>query len=256
MNQDRRTASRVLKAYAVGATALLAVFSLGAFRQSQNPHFKTIDVERINVVEPDGKLRMVISNRDRSPGPIAYGKPFGYPGGTRPGIIFYNDEETENGGLTFGGKTEPDGKFHQTEHLSFDQYNQDQIIVLEYNDQNGTREAGLTFSDRANVPILDLVARIDSLKKLPDGPQKTAAIRALQTEPQNGELLYAPRLFVGRDQKKDAVIDMADKLGKTRLRLRVDSLGAASLEFLDANGKVTRRISGDDTASASHGAGD
>lgn len=244
MTHDPRIPSRLLTAYAAGATALLIVFSLGAFRQAQNERFKTIDVQRINVVEPDGKLRMVISDRAESPGPIAYGKPFGYPGGSRPGIIFYNDEETENGGLTFDGKAEPDGKFHQTEHLSFDQYNQDQIIVLEYNDQNGTREAGLTFGDRANVPIMDLVARLDSIKKLPDGPQKTAALDELR-HPKNGEPLYAPRLFVGRDRQKDAVIDMADRLGKTRLRLRVDSAGVASLEFLDGNGKVTRRIAGD-----------
>jgi hypothetical protein len=39
---------------------------------------------------------MVISNRARPIGPIFRGKPFGYAGGTRPGIIFFNDENTEN----------------------------------------------------------------------------------------------------------------------------------------------------------------
>lgn len=37
-------------------------------------------------MEPDGKLRMVLANRPRSIGPIDKGIPFGYPGGTRPGI--------------------------------------------------------------------------------------------------------------------------------------------------------------------------
>ena len=103
---------RFLKGYAFGATSLIIVLSILAFRRSDNPHFKEIDVQRINVREPDGKLRMVISNSTLSPGPIAYGKPFGYPGGSRPGIIFYNDEETENGGLTFGGKRDEIGRAH------------------------------------------------------------------------------------------------------------------------------------------------
>lgn len=37
---------------------------------------KSITVERINVVEPNGKLRMVISNKNMSPGNFYYGKEF------------------------------------------------------------------------------------------------------------------------------------------------------------------------------------
>jgi hypothetical protein len=47
---------------------------------------------------------------------------------------------------------------------------------------------------------------------------------------------------VGRDPSRSAVIDLADPLGRPRLRLRVDSLGMPSLEFLDANGQVTARL--------------
>jgi hypothetical protein len=35
------------------------------FTQTQKQKFAEIDVERINIVEKDGKLRMVISNQDR-----------------------------------------------------------------------------------------------------------------------------------------------------------------------------------------------
>ena len=47
---------------------------------------------------------MVLSNRVRSPAPMYKGKPFAYQGGTRAGVIFYDDEGSENGGLTFRGK--------------------------------------------------------------------------------------------------------------------------------------------------------
>src|SRR5215467_5493007 len=111
---------RWLKLYALTSTAAFVVLALAAFQRpptSQKTKFEEIDVERINVVEKDGKLRLVISNRDRSPGPIAYGKPFGYPGGSRPGMIFFNDEGSENGGLTFSGKQGADGKFASTVHM-------------------------------------------------------------------------------------------------------------------------------------------
>src|SRR5688572_33337543 len=121
MDPQVRRELRILKGYAIVITLLLGTISVTAFRQSsQKQRFTEIDVERINVVEPNGNLRMVISNRERSIGPIYKGKPFGYPGGTRPGIIFFNDEGTENGGLTFTGRRLPDGRVQAGTHMSFD----------------------------------------------------------------------------------------------------------------------------------------
>jgi len=183
----------------------------------------------------------VISNRARSIGPIFRGRPFGYPGGTRPGIIFFNDEGTENGGLTFTGKREANGSYRSTGHLSFDQYEQDQVVYLQYIDDNGRRRMGLTVADRADVSIYDWVLQRDSINRMPEGPAKAAAMQRL-TAPRNGRPLFAQRAFVGRDPAKNAVLNLADAQGKTRLRLVVDSLGAARIEFLDANGAVSRSI--------------
>jgi hypothetical protein len=94
--------TRLLAAGAIGAIALV---SLAAFKSSaQKTRFDEIDVERINVVERDGRVRMVIANRERSPGPLFKGKPFGYPGGTRAGLIFYDDEGTEDGVSSSAGR--------------------------------------------------------------------------------------------------------------------------------------------------------
>ncbi len=58
---------RVLKIYAAIATLACAVFCLSAFvLQTKKQKFEEIDVERINIVEKDGKLRMVISRRRAS----------------------------------------------------------------------------------------------------------------------------------------------------------------------------------------------
>ncbi|HPV75341.1 MAG TPA: hypothetical protein PLX31_10605 [Gemmatimonadaceae bacterium] len=234
---------RMLKGYAVVTSACLLILALGAFRQPQQAkaRFAELDVERINIVEPDGKLRMVLSNRPRSIGPIYKGKPFGYAGGSRPGIIFFNDEGTENGGLTFDGKTGPDGKYRASSGFSFDQFNQDQILYFQYNDDNGVRRTGFTIADRANADIYDMVVERDSIMKLPEGAVRNEALQKWAA-PRNGVPLMAQRIFVGRDPARNAIINLSDPNGKPRLRLKVDSLGAASLEFLDATGTVTSRI--------------
>lgn len=241
-NQIRREL-RILKGYAIVVTLLLGTLSLAAFRQgSQKQKFTEIDVERINVVEKDGKLRMVISNRDRSIGPIYKGKPFGYPGGSRPGIIFFNDEGTENGGLTFTGKREADGTYRASSGFSFDQFNQDQVVYLQYNDNNGRRNMGLTVADRIDMDIYDLVAERDSIEKaFPPGPARDSALRKW-AQPRNGVPIAAPRVYVGRDVNKAALVTLSDRTGKPRIRMAVDSLGSASLEFLDEAGRVTSRL--------------
>src|SRR4029434_8576113 len=63
---------RLLKAYAFIATLLLCVLLFAGFIQAnQKNKFAEIDVERINIVEKDGRLKMVISNSERQhPGVI------------------------------------------------------------------------------------------------------------------------------------------------------------------------------------------
>src|SRR5258707_14527696 len=94
---------RLLGAYAVTATVVLRVLVLAAFsRLGQKTRFEEIDVERINVVEKDGTLRLVISNKARAPDAVVSGKTYPRGGGNRPGFIFCNDEGNETGRLIYG----------------------------------------------------------------------------------------------------------------------------------------------------------
>jgi len=242
MSDPIRRELRLLKGYALVVTALLGTLSIAAFRQSaQKVRFTEIDVERINIIEPDGKLRMVISNRPRSIGPIYKGKPFGYPGGTRPGVIFFNDEGTENGGLTFTGRRRDDGTYSSSVGMSFDQFNQDETLTLRYSDENGRKTSAITIAERDERDIYDLIMQRDSINKLTDTTARSEALRRLMG-PRNGVPLAAPRVYLGRDRSRAAVLNLFDPNGRPRLRLKVDSLGAASVEFLDEQGAVTARL--------------
>jgi hypothetical protein len=244
MNEEIRTEirrqTRFLRGYALFMTAAVGILALAAFQAqpAQKTKFVEIDVERINIVEPDGKLRMVFSNRPRSIGPIYKGKPFGYAGGTRPGMIFFNDEGSENGGMTLTGSRDAQGRYRASASWSFDQYDQDQILTLQYGDNNGRRTTGLQISDRADINIYDLVMKRDTIMAMTDTAARRVALAALMA-PRNGVPLAATRLYAGRDINKNAVVNLFDPQGKIRMRMRVDSLGRASLDFLDETGKVT-----------------
>lgn len=230
-----------LKLYAGVLTLLLITIGLFAFTGNRQSNFKEISVERINVLESNGQLRMVIANKKRSPENLSYGKPFTPPiaGGNRPGLIFYNDEGTENGGLIFTGGRDSSGKYQAFGHFSFDQYNQNQVLYLSYNDENGKQNTGLHIDDWQTSPSFnDWRAQYKKVQKLPDSPEKDGLIQKLM-EPQKGERAYAKRVFVGKDDSKTAMVILSDRMGKPRLQLLVDSIGTAKINFVDENGKVT-----------------
>lgn len=225
---------------------LLAVCIFAITGKNTNGHFKEITVERINVTEPNGQPRLVISNKERSPEVLMYGK--GYkppiPGHNRPGIIFYNDEGTENGGLIFMGHTGKDGKYSATGHFSFDQYNQNQVLYLQYADENGMQTTGLHIDDwQQTPPFWQFRAAYKNAQKLPDGKEKDSILKQL-TEPKQGQHAFAQRVFVGKDKHKTAMVILADRTGAPRLQLLVDSNGNPKLNFLDKDGHITYSLPG------------
>ena len=92
----------VLLIYSGVLTVVLCVVLLSGASSRKKTSFDEIDVKRINLVEPDGTIRMVISNRADFPGLIVKGKEYPHDRQTA-GMLFFDDEGTENGGLIFGG---------------------------------------------------------------------------------------------------------------------------------------------------------
>ena len=244
MPSDPSRDLRFLKGYAFATTTLLVVLSLAAFREPKHPHFDEIDVGRINVVEPDGTLRLTISNKAKLPDPVIGGKSYPLRGGTgagAAGFIFFNDEGNENGGLIYQGARDAKG-YHASAHLTFDQFNQDETVALSYGDRSGRRQAGLTISDRPDVSIQAFAESAMVLRRLPDGPEKTRRAEQLEQYMAATGMVSAPRVYVGKEPDKSATVVLSDPKGRARLRLVVDSLGAPRIELLDDGGHVTYRI--------------
>src|SRR5258708_24541415 len=95
--------------YACAAAIALAFFAGAAFQSPQKPRFDEIDVQRINIVERDGRVRLVIANTDRQAVTTIGGKEILPDRKREAGLIFFNDEGDENGGPTAAGPTQNGG---------------------------------------------------------------------------------------------------------------------------------------------------
>lgn len=226
-----------LGVYAGVLTMAFAALVLMGAKSSSNATFDTIDVHRINVREPDGTLRMVISDMAALPGAIIRGKEYPHP---RPhaGMLFYNDEGTEQGGLIFSGTKDAKGTVSSGLSLTFDRYEQDQQLQLIGLDEDGHTVAGMQVNDVPNRPILQDMEESKKLAAMPKDAYKALMnVRA-------GENYYgAPRYYAGKSRSDNSVVMLSDAKGNARLLLKVTPKGEASIEFLDADGKVQRTLS-------------
>ncbi|SDT48846.1 hypothetical protein SAMN05444162_4542 [Paenibacillaceae bacterium GAS479] len=168
-----------------------------------------LDVEKINIVDKDGNLRMSLFNSDRIPDPIIDGKvekrTMGVPGS---GILFYNNDGDECGGLIFGSRTytaeEYDGKHagktESSASLTFDAYKGDQVTQMFFHESTiGERMYGHVLYDRPNGVVR---ARMD------------------------------------RSQDGSVGVKLSDSKGQERIRLVIDADDIPVLEFLNEKGEV------------------
>ena len=227
------TANAALLACSVAMTTALALVVFGdALGRQGKAAYDEIDVGRINVREQDGSLRVVISNQSRFPGLYFRGKEHPHPNRKTAGVLFFNEEGTENGGLTFRGR-KVDGKVTSGGHLSFDRYEQDQVVQITHDEEGERRWAGLAVNDYPDGSTdLDAWERADAM---PEGPEKVAELKRLR-ERYGGKR----RVFLGRQRDSAARLVVNDAAGHPRLLLEVAPEGAAEIRFLDAGGKVVR----------------
>src|SRR5437868_3485195 len=205
MSRSIRSQLRLLQVSLAFTILIVIALAASAFTQPSKPrNLGEITVERINVVDADGTLRLVISNKDRMhPGVIA-GRTLQRP---RPyaGILFFNNQGDEAGGVTLAGR-DANGQRGAEAGLMFDQLGQDQTIGFEYTEENGQRTAAFKVWDRPDAPLADLVEQLNGANAIQDRTEREAAvarIRAAAPKP-------AQRVFVGKTRDRVASVVLAD----------------------------------------------
>lgn len=231
-----------LRTFALGTVA--AVFFLGsvAFRKSGNQRFSEIDVERINIVEKDGTVKMVITNVERFPSgnDTLNGRPTNDTRKKRAGMLFFNEEGMECGGLIYDGQKRANGHSSGLS-LTYDQYDGDQVVQLMMQDfQQGDRRlvtGGLRFNDQVPQFTHQRVAEIsDELEELrkTDPKAMQEKLREYRKQGYGG----IQRMMLGKTGSETNGLFLFDDSGKMKAMFYVDKDNRAGLDFFDDKGEV------------------
>ncbi len=228
---------RFLEIYSGVLTAVFAISVLGGFANSRKTTFDEIDVRRINIVEPDGTLRMVISDKAEFPGSFIKGKEIARPDRQDTGMLFLNDEGTEMGGLTFGGLKDKNGTIQGDGHLSFDQYMQDQVFSIDAGQEGSKHYSLITIGERGDYSIMDAFEAKKRIDALPADQRRAEWKKFAETHPGD-----ANRIVFGRAPDASAVLKMRDNQGRDRLLIQVAVDGSPVIQFLNEEGKVASQL--------------
>lgn len=238
---------RLLIASNILLMSIVLFLFFSSFDKNKN-RFKEIDVERINVLGANGKPVLVITNGSLMPGPTINGKSYARDviDGRKymSGMIFFNELGDEVGALAYAGIKKDSTNYSAIGHLSFDQWHQNQVLALDYNDRSGNRYAGMRIWDRpVNASFDKMLDLMQAMNQAANNKNKQDSLRKLwNTAKEMGEN-GVERMFIGSRNEK-AQIELKDKKGNVRTRLYIDDNGEAKLEFLNAKGEVTTVLPG------------
>ncbi len=224
------------------AVALATVFVLtGAASPQRTASFDEITVGRINIVEPDGTKRMVIASRSQFPGDFVRGKETQRADRSNvAGMIFINDEGTENGGFIYNGKLGAGGHGEAEMSLTFDRFRQDQTLQLMHDDADGKPTTAVKINDAPDFrssSISDVRTYAIAAEKM-NPAERAAYFGRLRGE---GKLLQ-PRIFLGTTPDRASSLVLKDAQGRARMVLSVGAAGNPQIQMLDEHGAVVKTV--------------
>ena len=174
----------------------------------QSATFDTLTVQRINVVDPDGTMRLIIANNARLPGAIIRGKAYPRSINDAAGVLFLDTKGDETGGFVTTKLRDNDVAgftFDYTYQLT------DGIRMWKQESNDGTRwRTGFDIFDRR--PYTGAVESSQGVQRI-----------TLADEDQNAQLV------------------ISDAQGHARIRIGVDKNGQPRIEMLNTDGKVTNQ---------------
>lgn len=193
-----------------------------------------ITTERINIVDRNGNIRMVLSNSEQQhPGTIGG---LSFDRERQAGIIFFNEVGDENGGLIFQGDSTEAGMV-----LSYDQFADDQLMQLQYLEdvRNNERKYGLQlWRFPKQYTFVEREMRYQAI----DTMESQAAINKALKQMEADSLLSSDRLFLGQNWNDESGLFINDREGNIRIKVYVDSNDQPKIEFYDQYGTLQKSL--------------
>lgn len=229
-----------LRTFAITTVLGLLMFTSVAFKHSGNQKFGTIDVERINIVENDGTVKMVITNANHFPtaGDSINNRVY-HKRKKRAGMLFFTEDGKEAGGFIYDGAKTKNGH-NAGMSLTFDQYDGDQVMQLITTDEKvgdkRYKSGTLFFNDRGDNETKESMDRAGKeLEAIKDPNERRKKYKEYW---EKGVFGSVPRVALGQTAGKQNGLFLFDNNGKPRAKFAIDKDNNAKLEFYSEEGKV------------------
>lgn len=179
---------------------------------------REINVEKLNICEPNGEVKMTLFNSQNIPSLILEYEDL-LPGHRSKdgisGIMFYNNEGDECGGLIYGSGKDEDGKPNMGMSLTFDKYKQDQVVQLHLSKNGEQQRYGFSIYDRPDHSVKESLETLRAFNKEEDQDKKKELLSKLREN--NNQ-----RIFVGSGLDGTPGVSLFDKHGKEKIKIFVD----------------------------------
>jgi hypothetical protein len=231
----------LLRTFAISAVAVIFFISSVAFKGKGYKKLETLDVERINIIEPDGSVKMVITNVSQFPNgtEVINGRPVNKDRKKRSGMLFFNEDGIECGGFIYDGTQKADGHSAGLS-LTYDQYDGDQVMQLLTTDVAKGEErmvtSALTFNDRAPNETQEGLMRImEELDTIQDRATRRAKYKEYEAQ---GLIGAKPRIMLGKTRSQNNGLFLFDAEGRPKAMFYIDKENNVKLEAFDNDGNV------------------
>jgi len=206
-----------------------------------------LTAERLEIVEPDGRLAFVLASSARPVPATIDGRVLleGQEEERRhPTIIFFDGKGDEVGGMTFSNEETEDG-VSATRHLAMDGFEQDETLVLRHHQDADGASSGLHVTDRPRDRSLVDVLEGLGLEVPVTRDELEAVIDSLREERRDDELralFGVSRLSLGSDRDERASLVLRDGEGRARVLLAAPAQEDPYLRFLDEEGAIVLEL--------------
>ncbi|WP_442266624.1 hypothetical protein ACSIGC_02720 [Tenacibaculum sp. ZS6-P6] len=230
-----------LRTFAITTALGIITFASFAFKEYNNvKKFGTINVERINIVEADGTVKMVITNANHFPseGDEINGKIY-HKRKKRAGMLFYTEDGKECGGFIYDGKKTKNG--HRSGlSLTYDQYDGDQVMQLMTTDNKvgdkRYKSGSLVFNDRGNNETHENINKIgEELKAIKDPKERRKKYNEYWEKGMFGSVR---RVALGQTPGRQNGLFLYDDKGRPRAKFVIDENNNVKLEAYNEKGDI------------------
>lgn len=227
----------ILTTYAVVSAIVISFFALSSFSKKDTiEKYDELIVKKITVIGEDNLPRMVLSNEDRQHSGRMNGKE--WEARERPaGIIFFNNEGDECGGLVYQTK-EKDGKISSGMSFTMDNYKDDQVLQIlndeYYADGKAYIKRGISINQYpVGSNIDERNSKLEKLRTITDEKERKEKINALMEK--EGAV---NRLFIGKTKGNSSGLFLAGPDGAPKMMIYVDEEGVPKIQTFGENGEM------------------